>query len=405
MPSRDRWFPVLVWLAVAAGLWIVATISAAHLPFYTRQAVTRTFPDQPWFDAWIRWDSGWYRLIADRGYWFTPGQQSPVAFFPAYPLLMRAGALVTGSSVVAGIFVTLGAGLGIAVLFHRWCAARLPSGSARTALLALLLYPFGVYLFGAVYSDALFLLGALAAFTLLDLDRPWTAGLAGAVATATRPVGFSLVAALWLRAVERRVPAPETAGGGGAGLPEPQVPVPPPQRLGSGLRRLSRRDAPLLLAPLGLVLYCVYLWARFGDPLAFSTAIAAPGWNQPPGPATWLKLDFFRTFGEIPPLKLGHLRLLVHLAVTVGALGLVPAVIRRFGWAYGLYVLLVVGFPAVSSKDFMGMGRYVLAAFPCFAAAGDLLASRPRLVRPVLAASAAALAAFTALQAVSFQIA
>ena len=45
--------------------------------------------------------------------------------------------------------------------------------------------------------------------------------------------------------------------------------------------------------------------------------------------------------------------------------------------------------PALSSKDFIGMGRYVMAAFPLFLTAGALLHERPRLRVPWLALSGA----------------
>ena len=47
-----------------------------------------------------------------------------------------------------------------------------------------------------------------------------------------------------------------------------------------------------------------------------------------------------------------------------GALALVPAVFKRVGWGYGVYCLVVLALPALSSKDFQGMGRYAIAAFP-----------------------------------------
>jgi hypothetical protein len=51
---------------------------------------------------------------------------------------------------------------------------------------------------------------------------------------------------------------------------------------------------------------------------------------------------------------------------------------RRFGWGYAAYAFLAVFLPAISTKDFMGTGRYLLAAFPVLAAAGDLLATTKR---------------------------
>lgn len=68
-----------------------------------------------------------------------------------------------------------------------------------------------------------------------------------------------------------------------------------------------------------------------------------------------------------------------HALVTVAALTLVIPTWRRLGVGYGLYCALAVGIPAVSSKDFMGLGRYVLAAFPLFLTAAMLLERHPRL--------------------------
>jgi hypothetical protein len=82
------------------------------------------------------------------------------------------------------------------------------------------------------------------------------------------------------------------------------------------------------------------------------------------------------------------LRLLGHAGVTVGALALVWPTARRLGWGYGIYTLAMVGMPAMGSKDFMGMGRYLLAAFPLFLTLALLLRERPRLRYGVLAVSA-----------------
>jgi hypothetical protein len=56
---------------------------------------------------------------------------------------------------------------------------------------------------------------------------------------------------------------------------------------------------------------------------------------------------------------------------------------RRLGWAYAAYTAIVLALPAATSANFLGMGRYVLAAFPCFALlAATLGGSNPR--NPVL---------------------
>jgi hypothetical protein len=358
-------------LGVAGLLFVVAGVSVSHLPYWRGQQAPDAFGGRQWLDAWAHWDSGWYANIAHRGYWFyAVGEQNPAAFFPAYPAAMRVAGRLFGHQVIGGIAVTVASGAAAAGLFMVWLRARGVARPARwTALALLLVYPFSFYLYGAVYADALFLAGALAAFVLVERDRLWLAGLAGAVATGARPVGAALLLPLVMRVIERR----------------------------GGVRHLRWRDAGVLVAGAGVSSYCLFSWRRFGTPLAFIDA--QRGWDQAPGLATWFKLDFvegLRMFANTPHDLAVYL---FHPVVTLAALALVPLVVRRFGWAYGCYVLVVVGLSAVSTKNFFGMSRYVLAAFPAFAAAGELLARRPRARVAVLGASGCALVAATSLYA------
>lgn len=186
----DRWLPVVTFVLFAAITVTISQLAHAHLgPAVHTLPVpqVRDLPDGlAWLGAWTWWDGAWYVDIARRGYSFTAGPQSPVAFFPAYPLSMRAVSVFVGHPALAGFVVTLGAGFAAIVLFHRWCRLHLDRRRSAYALAALLVYPCSFYLAGAVYADALFLAATLAAFVLLERDRPLAAGLAAAVATACR---------------------------------------------------------------------------------------------------------------------------------------------------------------------------------------------------------------------------
>jgi hypothetical protein len=139
--------------------------------------------------------------------------------------------------------------------------------------------------------------------------------------------------------------------------------------------RMRPRVLLVALSATGLVLWCTWLWRTYDDPLAFITVQSAPGWGQGAGPHTWFKVGFFELiFGH----HLSVMKLVPQAIGVLGALMLVPAVARRFGWGYGAYVLVVVGIPALGSGDFMGTGRYLLAAFPVFALVGEWLATRPQ---------------------------
>jgi Gpi18-like mannosyltransferase len=221
------WRSVVAFVSVAAVLYLVMGAVAPHLPEASGPRLAPPFTGPAWLEGWAQWDSGWYERIASEGYSFVAGRQSTVAFFPAYPLTMRVAGTAIGDMNVAGIVVTFLAGMAGAALFFAWVRARLAPVAAWTALAAFLLFPYAFYLYGVVYADALFIAALLGAFLLLEDDRPVLAGLAGAVATAARPVGVVLVVALVVRAVERRGglwqarPGPERPPERGAG---PEVP-------------------------------------------------------------------------------------------------------------------------------------------------------------------------------------
>ncbi len=312
--------------------------------------------------ALVHWDSGWYGSIARDGYFYRPGQQSPVAFFPLYPLTISGLMSLGVNRWVAGVLLSLAFGLSAIFLFSRW-ATVLSRPHAATATWLLILYPFSVYLYGVVYSDGLFLLCAVGAFSALESDHPLLAGLLGVLATSCRPLGPAVVVGLLARSVERR-----------------------------RQRGLSVRWVDLLpgLAVLGMLGWMGYLGLRFGDPVAFLHVQSAPGWDQPPGWQTWLKVEWFRVMSTASPWV--ALRLGGHALATLVALALVVPTWRRLGAGYGLFVLFAVGIPAISSKDFHSLGRYLLGAFPLFLTGAMVIDGTPRARRALLATFGALLA-------------
>ncbi len=345
-------------------------------------------PGGPWLEGWVRWDAGWYLAIANDGYFYIPGSQSSVAFFPAYPLTLRVvDDIMFGDAFVAGMLVTWLCGLAVAVLFWRWCRRRLAPRAATTAVVLLVVFPYAWFFHLSIYADALFVAAVLGSFTLLDDDHPWLAGLVGVLATAARPVGLAVAFGLVVRALERR---------GALRMPEGAL-----ARLRLPIRvqldRLRAADLGVLVSLGGLAAYCTYLALRFGNPLAFAAVQAAPGWDQEAGPRTWLKVSFLAEL--VNGQDAVALRLLVQALFTLGALLLVPFVVRRLGWGYAAFSLAIVALPAISTKDFQGMGRYLLAAFPLFAVAGDLLEGRPRVRVAMVSASAAGLVLLTSFSA------
>jgi hypothetical protein len=420
-------FPAGLYLGVASVLMATVWFSANHLrrnPGYPVQHPVAFLGDFL-VEGWMRWDGGWYATISHTGYSFTPGAMSSVAFFPAYPLAMRLVQLVVPDPghVLPGIIVTCVCGLAATVVLHHWCrVVGIGAAVARTTMLLLLLYPYAWYLYGAVYADALFLVCTVGAFVLLERDRPVLAGLLAVVATAARPVGLGVALGLVAVTLERRgaVTVPFLDRVRAVGWRGAWGEVRSGERAAGVLRvargRLRVRDAGVLLSVGGLGAWMWYLRSTFGDPLLFIHAESAPGWDQQPGPRTWLKISWLANLKRLPLFAVEHDvywdKLIYTLGITfqavlvLGALCLVPAVIRRLGWGYAAYLVGVLGIPLLGSKDWQGTGRYLLAAFPVFVvAAGWLTERRPALRWAVHGVSAAALVFLTSAFARGFYLA
>lgn len=347
--------------AAAALLCILAAWTTTELRHPEGHGAARAeLPSHQLVQALVQYDSGWYGEISDKGYWrVPPNTQSPTAFFPLYPMLMYGGELLGLHRFVAGVLITLLCGLGALLLFAKW-ATLLKPAHARSAVLLLALYPFSIYLYGVVYADALFLVLAVGAFYALERRNLALATVLGMLATATRPVAPAMVVGLVVRNAEL-----QRANGEKWGI----------------------KTVLPAFAALGMALYMAYLQQKVGDALAFAHAQSAPGWDNAPGLHTWLKVEFFKALRN-PMGPMHVLRLLAHATTALVALLLVIPTKKHLGWGYAAYCAVAVGMPSLSSHDFQGLGRYVIAAFPLFLTAVMLLRARPRLLRAGLIASA-----------------
>jgi hypothetical protein len=339
-----------------------------------------------------RWDSVWYLGIAESGYEQGPPGTGPgprAAFFPLYPLLVRAVGEAGGASpqalLVASYAVSLAAFLGALYLFHRLVALELGRRFAGPAILLLATFPAALF-FGAPYSESVFLLVSVGAFYAARTGRWAWAGALAAAASATRSAGILLLVPLVLlyfygpRGDRRR----ETDQSGMA---------PGDGRLAtrSRLNRLRPRYLPradmlwLLLAPLGLAAYAAYLALAHGDGLAFAHVQEA-WYREFAGPfgGVWegavAAVDGVRQLASGPtetvlygrlardPMLVARQNLMLFgfLVFTVVAC---VGVLRRLPIAYGAYVVAALALPLsfpVAPEPLMSLPRFVAVLFPIF---------------------------------------
>jgi hypothetical protein len=307
------------------------------------------------------WDAGFYLQIAHCGY--DPACGPPVsaelpAFFPLQPLAARAAGAVGISEPWGGAALAALASLAALILLHRLCRDLCNRRTALLACAAVAFFPFS-YVLSTNYSEGLFLLASLGAFTAARSRHPLLAFASGLAAGLARPAAIPLAIGLAVDAAlepERRRAALAGALGAVAGV----------ALVFADLER--RRDdwlASLHAQQLG--------WDR-------STSIVdAPG-------------ELLRYIRDA--IVLHHAQNLLYLtAVPLAAIGL--AVLWRHGIRDGMFVFAAIAVVApLATGSAMSLPRFLMGTFP-FAIAGGILLDRvdPRLRTGLLAVSAAGLVA------------
>src|SRR3954469_19436770 len=364
---------LLVWASGAAAAALFGLSARGQL--FDPGAVTR--PSAPAGDALVaplaRWDSVWYLAIANDGY---PADDSRrAAFFPLYPLLLRAVKALVGSPIVAGVAVSLVC-FGVAlVLLHRLTALELGPAAADETVWALALFPAAVF-FSAVYSEALYLMLSVGCLYAARTGRWAWAGTLGALGAATRSAGVLLVvplAIMWLARGD----------------------------LARARRRRHARDAAwIALVPAGLAAFCAALALGGGD--AFAPLHAQDVWSRrfawpfagvwDGTAAAWCGLHRLDA-----PFARADVLLFCFLLVAIPA---VAGVLRRLPPAYAASVVAALARPLsypVDPQPLMSLPRFLAVLFPLFMWLGAWMADGGRARRiAVLAPSAAGLVAATA---------
>jgi len=192
--------PALIFLGIREFGLLVLTWMAA----VTDRSVT---------EALRSWDGQWFLAIAEGGYAGVPASlvdafgrrsaETPLAFFPGYPTVVRWVAGVDGSGgiglVTAAFTVTIVSGVVCSYALAR-LGRHIRGGSPRTGLILVALFaasPMSIVL-SMAYSEAMFC--ALAAWSLVGvLERRWVlAGVCCALAGLVRSTGAALVLAVGL---------------------------------------------------------------------------------------------------------------------------------------------------------------------------------------------------------------
>ncbi|NNG38145.1 hypothetical protein HJ588_02510 [Flexivirga sp. ID2601S] len=329
-------------------------------------------------DMLSAWDGEWMLALAQHGYDGVPQRlvdahgmhsaDTAYAFFPGYPMLVRAVAVLPGVSVyAAAILTSVVAGAVATVAAYRigeWCMLRARPDDAgmarRVGLLAAVLFaaaPMSIVLTMA-YTEALYC--ALAGWALvMVLEKRWiAAGLLTIAAGLTRTTVVALIAVVVLAAL------------------------------------LHWRDgwrpwAGIVLAPLGWLAWLVVVAVHAGSPLAWFR-IQSDGWDTgfDAGQATWHYLrETLATNNSAGDVFTAWVILATLVLVVL-------AFVTRLPWQVSVYGALVVATVLLTDGLMNSRVRLLLPAYVLLVPVAIGLAHRSRTTQVTVGVAATAVSAW-----------
>jgi hypothetical protein len=337
--------PALIFLAIREfGLLVLNWMAAA-----TDRSVS---------EALRSWDGQWFLAIAEGGYRGVPhalvdafGQRSaetPLAFFPGYPTVVRWLAAVDGDGgiglVTASFTVTIVSGVVCAYALAR-IGGHIRGGSRRTGLILVALFaatPMSIVL-SMAYSEAMFC--ALAAWSLVGiLERKWIlAGVCCSLAGLVRSTGAALVltvlVAVVIAIVKRRDGWRPWAGG--------------------------------VIAPLGLLGYLAWVGAQTGEWDGWF-ALQERGWGTGFDGGTATVRFSLEALGDARSV----LEVTTVALIVVGIALLVIGVVRGMEWPLTVYAAAVLAMDLLANGLMNSKARLMLPAFTLLIPVALALAKR-----------------------------
>lgn len=299
-------------VTILFSIWFLSLLLISYIGFSTLPHSGKFTGD--FFGSLSNWDGGHFLGIAEYGY----REKFQYAFFPLYPLVIRGFSQLTKDYLLAGVFVSALSGFLGMQLLYKLVAADFEKKIAGKVILALLFFPTSFF-FLTVYSEGLFFFLVIASFLFLKKRNLFWATIFASLASATRLAGLALVLALL-------VDVYVTEG-------------------------ISRKNAFVLLAPAGFLIYCWYLYTQTGDPLYFISA-----------EAHWQRSVSLPGLNFLAGIKNSNF---LELLFAIFGVGLVFRSFRFLPVSYSIYGLVSLLLP-LFTPSLTSIPRFLLPIFPVF---------------------------------------
>lgn len=285
--------------------------------------------------VWLRSDALWYLRAAEQGY----GQDlQGYAFYPAFPLFVRAFSFLLGNELYAGLFVASAVTLAGLILLYMFFEAIAGPRAARAGTVGFALFPTSFFLV-APYAESLLLVLGAGALLAAVKKKSAASFVLGFLAGITRPFGALLFIPLAVLARSKRLP-----------------------------RWWLSAASPIA----GAVVWFTFVGIDSGDPLAALRVQSM--WQRELTFFLWTPvsalIEAIRWMGNpVGPY------FLADLAALAFSVTLVVVMLKRQSWGLGLYaaaLLLFVLSTPFPPRPLLSLPRFILALFPLFLVYGSL---------------------------------
>lgn len=323
------------WIAIIYLLAIFLP-QVSHVPY----AFERSRLSFSWFENFyhlLNFDGAHYQKIAQYGY----NLKFSTAFFPLYPLLIR-GVSSISSGVLSlpqsALFISFASFIASVCLLYRLT-------KSNKAVLSLLLFPLSFF-FLAGYTESLFLFLSLLSYFFFKKKKYFWTGVVGYFATLTRFYGILLFGFLFLEYF--------------LSLPKKKH-----FNLKAYLPAL-----PLLLIPLGLVTYMVYLYFTFEDPIQFIHALELWQKSKVTFPLRTL-YRYARMLLTVSPSIVQYWVAFFEVAFFGFGLWVSLKLWLKKKYSFSLYLLAATLVPSFTGT-LQSLPRYLVAIFPLYIFLADI---------------------------------
>lgn len=276
-----------------------------------------------------RWDSGWYRQIAESGY-----QGRAINFFPLLPLLISVLLPITNNFAVAASLVTLAAMIFGLFYFYKFARTELNEEQTWQSVWWLLFFPSAVFFF-APYTESLFF--GLLMFVLFHLKKGnlTLAGIGSFLLALTRVTGVLVFILLLFELIKAK---------------------------GNKTNRI--KYSLLLASPIfGLFSFSVFSKIKFGSWFAFIQSQG--GWDRNVTLNLGSMIERWTAYlnefqivfsrNNLAPI----LTRLTDLAFLIFAIVVIILIYRKWRKDYAIWMAAMVGLPLLSGT-LLALPRYVL---------------------------------------------